>query len=279
MPIMFNTILGDIGIAPSEVRLLRHQDYRAGRRRTPFELWRDDRSTFELYQSHQNASDQRRFGNVPYWVSFVGLPNTTETLFVGLYCVQSRSTLDRDKIVPYKTEPEKAGIVDVYDLRVDQRLSEFDGKLFVDWGSGTRAWIQRADQQNKKIIELRREFKEPDFPGFSDFIRPLSQIVTLPKGWVETLRASRGIYLLTCPRTKEQYVGSADGEDGFIGRWREYVQTGHGGNIALKSRDPSDYQISILEVAGSTASREDILKMEGRWKAKLQSTEMGLNRN
>jgi hypothetical protein len=49
--------------------------------------------------------------------------------------------------------------------------------------------------------------------------------------------------------------------------------------VALKSRDPSDYQVSILEVAGTAANLEDILKMEGRWKEKLQSREMGLTRN
>jgi len=47
----------------------------------------------------------------------------------------------------------------------------------------------------------------------------------------------------------------------------------------LKSRNPSDYQISILEVAGSSASDNDILEMEQLWKSKLPSLEMGLNRN
>ncbi len=93
------------------------------------------------------------------------------------------------------------------------------------------------------------------------------------------LQSSRGIYLLTCPMTQEQYVGAATGEGGFWSRWRDYVQTGHGGDVALKSRDPSDYQVSILEVAGTASSLDDILKMEVRWKTKLQSREMGLNRN
>jgi hypothetical protein len=73
--------------------------------------------------------------------------------------------------------------------------------------------------------------------------------------------------------------GSATGEAGFWARWQDYIRTGHGGNVALKSRDPSDYQVSILEVAGTAATVDDILKMESRWKAKLQSGEMGLNRN
>ena len=53
----------------------------------------------------------------------------------------------------------------------------------------------------------------------------------------------------------------------------------HGGNVALKSREPSDYQVSILEVAGSNVQMDDIVAMEIRSKRKLQSGEMGLTRN
>ena len=100
----------------------------------------------------------------------------------------------------------------------------------------------------------------------------------LPMTWVVALRSSGGIYLLTCPKTKEQYIGKADGEGGFWNRWQDYVRTGHGDNTALKSRDPSDYQVSILEVAGTSSTPDDILRMEALWKLKLQSREMGLNR-
>jgi len=104
-------------------------------------------------------------------------------------------------------------------------------------------------------------------------------VAGLPKTWIAILTQATGVYLLTCPKTKEQYVGSAYGDEGFWHRWMEYVMTGHGGNVALKSRENSDYQVSILEVAGTAASREDILGMESLWKGKLQSLEMGLNRN
>jgi len=96
---------------------------------------------------------------------------------------------------------------------------------------------------------------------------------------VDFLREGRGVYLLTCPRTKEQYVGKADGALGFWGRWLNYATTGDGGNVRLKSREASDYQVSILEVAGSADTAHDILQMESRWKAKLQTRLMGLNGN
>jgi hypothetical protein len=111
------------------------------------------------------------------------------------------------------------------------------------------------------------------------FRRPLSEVEALPTSWASALRSVRGIYLLTCPRTREQYVGSAAGGDGFWGRWQAYLDGAHGGNVGLKSRDPSDYQVSILEVAGSSATTVNILQLEQLWKEKLQSREMGLNRN
>ena len=111
-----------------------------------------------------------------------------------------------------------------------------------------------------------------------NFISTLSALRNLPKDWITALRSTKGVYVLTCPRTREQYVGSATGQGGFWQRWQEYEQTGHGGNIALKSREPSDYQVSILQVAGTDTTDGDIIAMEERWKRKLQSKEMGLNR-
>lgn len=101
----------------------------------------------------------------------------------------------------------------------------------------------------------------------------------IPATWSAALSSTRGIYLLSCPRTREQYVGMASGSDGFMGRWQEYFTTGHGGNVGLKSRDPSDYRVSILETVGSAATANEILALETRWKGKLLSREMGLNRN
>lgn len=64
-----------------------------------------------------------------------------------------------------------------------------------------------------------------------------------------------------------------------MGKMGEYARNGHGGDIALKSRDPSDYIVSILETAGSYIDDIEILRKESLWKQKLQSREMGLNRN
>ena len=58
-------------------------------------------------------------------------------------------------------------------------------------------------------------------------------------------------------------------------------QDGHGGNVALREidGDPADYDVSILETAGSGQGVDAILQLEERWKAKLASRVHGLNRN
>ena len=277
MPIMFNTILREAGLPLNDIRLIRHKDKRAKRGFTPYELWRDNRPQFENYQSTQSISNRPKL-NAPNWAVFV-VNLTDETMFAGLYAVNYRGLLEKDTPMPHMDGIDKAGSCDVYDLKLQDKLQDLIGKIFIDWGPGALAWVQYAVRNDKPITELHREFREPDFPGFLNFIQPLSKLENLPKSWVATLKSSRGVYLLTCPKTKEQYVGSAGGEEGFWGRWQNYLNTGHGGNEALKSRDPSDYQVSILEVAGTSATPEDIQTMEGRWQTKLQSKEMGLNRN
>jgi len=53
----------------------------------------------------------------------------------------------------------------------------------------------------------------------------------------------------------------------------------HGGNAALRKREPSDYVSSVLQLAGSTATADDILAADVSWKCKLLTREHGLTRN
>lgn len=278
MPIRFNGIIKDHGLVLKDIRLVRHKDQRSSPGRSPYELWRDDPNAFHDYQSIQRISNRKKF-SAPFWAVFVA-DAFDDTMFVGLYSASYHGLLRHDQPQPHVVGGvDLAGSCDIYNLELDDRLRDLIGRLIIDWGPGERAWVQYADRQNKDVLELRSTQSEHPFPGFINFIAPLSQLGKLPRGWVETLRSARGVYILTCPRTKEQYVGSADGKDGFWGRWMQYFKTGHGGNIGLKLRDPSDYQVAILEVAGTAANHQDILTMEGRWQRKLQSREMGLNRN
>lgn len=273
MPFFFKSLLVEAGIDPAQVALLRHRPSGVV---DPFPIWRSDRAAFEDYQSVQFNGRRGHFRK-PVWAAFAAVPGG-KTLFLGLY----RATLQgpvavgsKDPFQGHLLEPEK---FDRYDCALMPELSDYSGRLFIDWGASPRAWVQRGDS-DKRVTELYEEYREPEFPGYLEIVSPLSAVPSMPSSWTEFLRLGKGIYLLTCPKTKEQYVGKADGADGFWGRWLDYAATGHGGNVRLRSRERSDYQVSILEVAGSAASAEDILKMEARWKVKLQTREMGLNGN
>jgi hypothetical protein len=74
-------------------------------------------------------------------------------------------------------------------------------------------------------------------------------------------------------------MGKASGQEGFWNRWCEHAKTGYGDAVKLKSREPSDYQVSILEVVGTSTTDEEIVHLENRWKEKQRTKEIGLNGN
>ena len=274
----FNGLLTAADLKPAKIRLVRHRHGRAYQRRVYQDaIHRDPR--FEQYQSSQsNPTVIEQMCSAEAIAAFVVDPSG-QTVFVGLWCVEgSREEYLAD---PYITSPRPplAGSV-VINLKRMAALSEYCGRIVVDWGGGERAWVQYADRRDKEIIEVRRNAEEPHFPGFARFACGLHELDGLPGTWLEPLRASRGVYLLVHRPTGAQYVGSATGGDGFIGRWRGYAD-GHGGNAAMRelAHGPDQYDVRILETSGSGATIDDVYDLESLWKEKLGSRVQGLNRN
>lgn len=163
-----------------------------------------------------------------------------------------------------------------YSLTKTRLLAEYEGRMFIKWNNPI-SWAQWA-KQDKPVVEIRRQMEEPVFPGFIQFPPTTFEALdALPDSWKASLRAARGIYVLVCTKTGvctkpgKLYIGSAYGSDGFWGRWQEYFQTGHGGNEGMKLDPKAEYQVSIVEVAGSSADVSDIVALENRWKSKLRS--------
>ena len=127
-------------------------------------------------------------------------------MFAGIYEAQYRGVLEHDTPMPHTDGMKKAGSCDVYALTLLDTMQEFRGRLIIEWGQAALAWIQHASRNDKPIVELRKEFREPEFPGYLNFTQPLSKIESIPASWVAALKSTCGIYLLTCPKTKEQYV-------------------------------------------------------------------------
>ncbi len=266
----FNAILRNEGIAPAGVRLVRHQDTRHPGRPTPYMLWQARKGDLDVYQRIQR---RRVFRVGDTLASFVVTP-MNETLFIGLYQVDGIA-----KVPPGMRDPigqhDVSGL-NLYDIRNDDRLSEYAGHLIVDWGAGYRVWVQRADRKDKIVVEIRREINEPPFPGFTGFCWDIDQIPSVPPTWQEVLKSVKGVYALVCKETGKIYVGSAKGEQSLWGRIVEYYETGHGGNVELKARGPKPYQFTVLEVVNAEYGIE---ALEEAWKKKLLSRQFGLNSN
>lgn len=272
--LMFNDLLALEGMDSTAVRLVRNQDSRLGRGRL-YEAWRNHRQAFEDYLSVQSKD---RFPGGGLLAEFV-VTEAQKTVFVGLYRVDgvgrcpSGST---DALLKHDISGNFR-----YDLTLLEELAAYRDRVVIDWGAGTRSWVQRAANQPKSVIEIAEQY-EPRFPGFREFVRPVSDIPTLPNGWQQVLRSVKGVYLLVDLDSGHQYVGSAKGADSLFGRWMEYATDGHGGNLGLRkaaSEGRRRYQVSVLEVVEETTPDVTIEQIESFWKNKLLSRSFGLNVN
>lgn len=272
----FNTLLVEASIDPARVQLVRHQDTRFRSRATPYSLWLNHREQFEHYQSLQT---RQVFDDETVIAAFVVPPNG-ETLFAGLYEAHARKRNTSAETCPLSFRQFAPETINVYQIAPSASpLSHLSGLLTIDWGPGTRSWVQRARKQNKPVLELRRQRQEPPFPTFLNFQTRTDELETLPETWRAVLNTTGGVYLLVSLVNGEQYVGSATGEEGLLSRWSAYARDGHGGNVLLKQRGKAPYSICVLETSGSSATRTDVLRIEQAWKRRLGSRAFGLNAN
>ncbi|HVV81876.1 MAG TPA: GIY-YIG nuclease family protein [Kofleriaceae bacterium] len=274
----FNQLLRVADLDPGTVRLLRHRDSKPQIHRALYEAALALDPRFAQYQERQGTPQViEQFRAAKYLAGFVVEPGTGATVFAGVWERLDQRAERKDN--PFGADPPTSKAVEFYTRRLAQ-FDDYCGRLVIDWGDGTRAWVQRADNQDKPIVELRRTKQPPPFPGVLRFQSSLDQIEGLPAGWVEVLTNARGVYLLVRRKTGEQYVGSAYGAAGFFGRWLCY-QDGHGGNVKMRelAASASEYDVTILEAASSDATMEDICARETLWKQKLGTRVVGLNRN
>jgi hypothetical protein len=268
--------------AAGRSRLVRHQDPRS-----PIDgLVR--RGWFELYQSYQRGG---LFDGLESVVSFCGLSGTRAE-FHGVYRVLGQRPARDGVTLPgcsdsfvWQSEAEV-----FYDLERDPRFDSLRGRLVIDWGGGTRRWVQKLS--NKPVLEIREAGRQlPPFDDYLEFTLTYPQLTNLyahedaHREWRARLSAVAGIYLILAETTGEHYVGSAYGEAGIWGRWQEYARTGHGGNLHLRrlmDRDPAyptAFRFSILQILPRTMVRKEIIDRERLYKEKLGTRATGLNLN
>ena len=131
-----------------------------------------------------------------------------------------------------------------YKMTKDTRFNDLIDRLVIQWPVGRIAhrWLIQNNGfvENFAVHSIRAKGLSRPFPGFGNLQLTYNELCQLNKdgdggnGWIEALRSTWGVYLISDIETGGLYVGSATGVEGFFGRWKEYAKSVHGGNIILK---------------------------------------------
>ena len=174
-------------------------------------------------------------------------------------------------------------------------MEEIDGyddlkeRVIIRWENAI-SWHQWIKNE-MEVQEISPGLHYKRFTDYFDFIldfKELQEIVIEQyQDWKTVLSAIKGVYLITDKNTGRLYIGSAYGEDGIWGRWKEYVATnGHGWNKSLKELLDEDweyackyFQFSILMILPKTVTPEEAIRKEQLFKQKLGTNSFGLNNN
>lgn len=175
-----------------------------------------------------------------------------------------------------------------YQLRRRPDFDALKDRLVIDWGLGTRMWHQWFETRPRPVVELLPQGHIAEFPGYHNVLLTYDELVAMVRYevtnrmWHQRLEAVAGVYLIVDTGTNKQYVGSATGSGGILGRWKDYARSGHGGNVKLRELVEADgsslqrLKFSILQTLDKGMTRQEVLDIEYLQMRKL-GTRNGLN--
>lgn len=268
-----------------KIKLVRHQDSRYDMNLL------HKLGMINFYQSIQSKDV---FGNCDYILSFLG-EEGTKAIYIGAYEKGASSQFNKNtnKVpngFPYMEFLEQP--LFHYQFKKIELLDDLVNRLVIDWGKSTRSWFQWLNvEKPKKIIEVLPQGYVKEFPGFDDTILSFNELHVIIKNpdanriWHTMLSSVAGIYLIVDMIDGSQYVGSAYGQDGILGRWTNYVDNRHGGNSRMKDlleAEPERYnnfQFTVLRTLPKSLTNAQVIAYEQIYKQKLGSRAFGLNGN
>lgn len=266
--ITFNDVLTLGGLAPSQVKILRH-----GQVGDPkvYDTWRNDRPVFERYQELQGSNMIPEKGFV---ASFV-VSRAAKTTFAGMYRNMGWTPTPVGEVDPLSGSVHTDGRGYSYDLALVPGWEDYEGRLVIEWPGG-RSWHRRADSLLWPVVEIAHQ--HDPWPGWREFHCEADELATLPHEWRSMLSHTKGIYLLVdLDDAGKQYVGSAKGTDNLFGRLLGYSKGGTNGNRGLTRGHR--YVVSVLEPVAMLTPDQTIEAVEAQWKDRLGTRQYGLNQN
>lgn len=267
------------------VKLIRHKDNRTEKvigdktyKESLFDLYLNEISVFLDYQSEQL---KKNFEKIDYIVAFIGEEGATSR-FLGVYknngMIAELGLYNGDALAKF----------DFQELSGFELLKE---RIVIEWKSPVM-WHQYYDNE-MPVVRIDRGLTEnniPVFKSFEDVVLDYNQLKrifeTNNAEWKSKLESCNGIYLILDKKCGKQYVGSTYNRDGIWGRWKQYAETGHGGDKDLKPllSDDSNYaakyfQWCILETLPLKILDEHAIDRESLYKRKFGTREFGYNNN
>lgn len=247
----------------------------------PLEVWVGGKSDKTEWLGWQEYASGRNDFNQQYIFSLMKFYHETDTwLFGGIFEVLERKNDGKDG----------------YKVKLTQIGREFIGRLKITspYKSRTTRTLMEPNYSEFEIKEILPEpYSGRPFPGFEEIDVPFDELETLIKkdrlDWKTALESIKGIYLLRDTKTNKKYVGKADGAGGIWSRWKNYIDTGHGGNVGIQKliKDSGDteyskkhFRFALLEPRSFSTTDEKIQAREDYWKEILGTRdENELNRN
>lgn len=264
--ITIQELLFNRGVRTARVKLVRHKD----RRYDIYNMYRTDRKAFEDYQ---NTQSRDVFNGVDYVISFIGEEQNLAR-FVGVYKVLSS---------------EKQNEMYKYSMEEVSGYDDLKERVIIRWENPI-SWHQWIKNE-MEVVEISQGLHYKRFTDYYEILLSFPElqeiVVNNYRDWRSVLSAINGVYLISDTNTGKLYIGSAYGEEGVWGRWRDYVHTnGHGGNKSLKELIDVDwqyavkyFQFSILMLLPKSVTADEAIRKEQLFKRKLGTNSFGLNNN
>lgn len=175
-----------------------------------------------------------------------------------------------------------------YEYETLKEYEKYFGRLIIEFRNKSQNLIRNAESvigQCSIIQILEDTFDNDLFPGYENVRlnwHDLKRVVS-KSNWITALENQKAVYLITDKTNGRMYVGSAYGETMLLGRWKGYINNGHGGNVELKNVElehiQNNFEYSILDIYKSAINDEVIINRECWWKETLLTREFGYNRN
>jgi hypothetical protein len=132
-----------------------------------------------------------------------------------------------------------------------------------------------------EVVQILRNVYDigNEFPGFENVrlsFDDLKYIIDNEKPeWKSAMENQKAIYLIADKSNAKKYVGGTYGADMLWGRWRDYSNNGHGGDVELKKLESNyiheNFQFTVLETFKSKVDDPTIYERENWWKETLMS--------